>query len=270
MSLSNILKEMDSARPQAEMDVQMGSPQTYGGRVGLKRAAIDRMERLRSQYQTELMASTLFIVVTGKERDSFTQIASSDKFECFAVDSDDFYKDLTSRISPPNVKPSLFGRETPKNLFNVADNVLRDMAMDLGIRSYPPLSFNDKYNSAVNTAEDFVPLIKRAINDQVGSEIVGLNAVHSIVSKAIEKKHSAKITPLILNTSDEKFAVDLQKNLKRQRQSDGTYTGLTDKVFLIVAGKTPKSLQGIEGAIAVKTVSEENVGDALTAIKNKL
>lgn len=264
MSLSTVLKEIETNRPNAEMDITMGSPQTYGGRVGLKRAAIEAVERLKLEYRNELMASTSFIIVTGSARNAFSELASSEKFECFSVDSEELYRDLVS-----SVDPQLFGRENAKGLFNIIDNVLRDKAVDLGIRSYPTLSFSDKYNSAVNNAEDLVSLVKTAINDQVGSEIVGLNSVYSIVDEAIKRNHSATVTPVILNTSDEKFALDLQKNLKRRRHSDGTYSGLTDKVFLVVSGKASKEVRAT-ATVSVKEVSEETVGEALTTIRSKI
>ena len=103
-------------------------------------------------------------------------------------------------------------------------------------------------------------LIRTAINEQVGSEIVGVNAVYSIVDKAIAKKHVAPVTPIILNTSDEKFALDLQTNLNR----------LKLKTFLVVAGKASKTLHGVKDALFVKNVSEESVGEALSAVRSKL
>src|ERR1035437_5465707 len=106
MSLTTILKEMDTNRPQAEMDVLMGSPETHGARIGMKRAGVEAMERLRLEYRNELMTSTTFIVVTGGSKDTFTQLASSEAFGCFTADPEDFYNNLASRIDP-----SLFGRE---------------------------------------------------------------------------------------------------------------------------------------------------------------
>lgn len=255
MSLVNILKEMETNRPNAEMDVHMGSEATYGGRLGLKRAATETLKRLKLDYRNELMASTVFIVVTGDNNKSFVDVASSGNFGCFSVDPDRFYKDLTSKINP-----SLFGRESVKNLFNIAGNILEDKALDLDINSYPMLSFNEKYNSAVNSAEDFVPLIRNAVNDQVGSEIVGIDAVHSIVDTAIGRNHSAVVTPVILSTLDEKFALDLQNNLKR----------LNSNVFLVVAGKASKALLKNRDVVLVKTVSEESIGEALSSIRNRI
>ena len=255
MSLSNILKEMEINRANAEMDVSMGSPETYGGRIGLKKAATETLKRLRLQYRSELTGSAIFILVTGSNKDLFSEIASQEKFECFSADPEDFYKDLASRINP-----SLFGRESIRHLFNIAGNLLEDKAMELDIASYPMLMFNDKYNTAVSNAEEFARVLKAAVNDQVGSEIVGINAINSIVDKAISKGHSASVTPVILNTSDEKFALDLQNNLKR----------LTTKVFLVVAGKASKTVTGTKEALVVKNVTEESVAEALSSIRNKI
>jgi hypothetical protein len=255
MSLSNVLREMEVQRPHAEMDITLGVPETYGSRVGLKRAGEEAMKRLRIQYRDELKASTMFIVVTGAGRDNFTQLATSDTFGCFSADPDEFFKDLASRVTP-----SLFGRESAGNLFKIANNILFDKLLELDILSDHMILFSDKYNLAVNSVEDFVPLVRSAVVDQVGSEVVGINAIHSVVNKAIEKKHAATVTPVVLSTSDEKFALDLQKNLKR----------LKTHVFLVAAGKASKALQTSEGVVSVKTVSEESVGEALTAIRSKV
>jgi hypothetical protein len=255
MSLTTILKEMETNRPNAEMDVHLGTETTYGGRVGLKWAATETLKRLKLDYRNELMASTVFIIVTGAGRDQFTELASNEAFGCFSTDPEELYKDLASKINP-----TLFGREGVRQLFNIAGNLLEDKALELDIDSYPMLQFNDKYNRAVGNVEDFASVIKSAINDQVGSEIVGINAIHSIVDKAIGKNHAALVTPLVLNTSDEKFALDLQNNLKR----------LTPKVFLVAAGKASKDLNKTKDVVLVKTVSEESVGEALGTIRSKI
>jgi hypothetical protein len=264
MSLSTILEKMNQTRPTAEMDVTMGNPQTYNGRVGLKRASVETMKRLRLEYRNKVMETVLFIVVTGPGRDKFTEVATSDSFGCFASDPDSFFKDLTSRIDP-----KLFGRESAKHLFSIAENVLMDKAQEIDIASTYSLRFSDKYNTGLPTAEEFTPLIRNAISDQIGSEIVGINAVHSIVDAAINKGYSQDVTPIVLSTSDEKFALDLQKNLKKRMLENQIKSGISDKVFLVVAGKSPKTLQGTDH-ISLKNVTEETVADALAKIKDKI
>lgn len=255
MSLISILKEMEENRANSEMVVTTDNPNTYGARVGLKRAATETIRRLRTDYRKALLDSTVFIVTTGAARDSFTELASNDTFGCFSNDPEEFYKDIANRIDP-----SLYARENIRYLFTISGNILEDKALELDIVSFPMLMFSDKYNTGVKNAEEFAAVLKMAVNDQVGSEIVGINAINSVVNKAIEKGHSAKVTPVVLSTSDEKFALDLVSNLKR----------LTPKVFLVVAGKSSKTLRDEKEAVLVKTVSEDSVGEALTTIRNKV
>ena len=270
MSLSTIINEIEKNRVNAEMDVQLGNQATHQARTGLKRAAVEAISRAKNDYRKELLASTVFIVVTGSNRDAFTELATSEAFGCFSTDPEEFFTDLAARISPPQVKPSLFGRESVQALFSIAQNVLADKNLELDIVSYPPLYFNDKYNRGVKSAEDFVTLIKSAIVDQVGCEVVGINAINSIVGSAIERKHAAEVTPLILNVSDEQFALDLAKNLKAHVLPSGASRGITSKVFLVVAGKASKAVQATAGALVVRTATEESVGAALTTIKSKV
>ena len=265
MSLTQILKQLNEARPNAEMDLNMVDPNTYRARVGLKQAAIQSMKYLTLDYRNEVMKTVAFIVVTGSAKDSFTELATTDTFGCLSADPDQFFADLTSRINP-----TLFGREGLRQLFNIAGNILEDKALELDLGSYNMLQFSEKYNRGVKTADDFKQIIKEAINDQVGSEIVGISAVHSIIDKAIKKGHTATTTPILLTTDDEKFALDLATNLRRRKLSDGTFRGLTKNVFLVVAGKASKSLPSVEGLVSVKKVSEESVAEALSELRNKI
>lgn len=254
MSLVNILSEIKKNLPLAEAIVDNEPGTTYRGRVGLKKAAIETVSRLKNDYRKELLSSTFFIVVTGPAQEQFAQLASNPAFECFCSDPESLYKELASKV-----EPTLYGREGTRHLFGIASNALYDKAMELNIDSHNMLQFSEKYNMGVKNANDFASLLKAAMNDQVGSEIVGLNAVYSLVDKAIENGHSARVTPVLLNTPDEKFALDLLQNLGR----------LKTKTFLVVAGKPSKTLN-VKDAVVVKNVNEESVGEALAAIGGKL
>lgn len=255
MSLTNILTELEKNIPIAQTEVPSEPSTTYRGRIGLKRSAEEVVKRLKLDYRNELMNSTVFIVVTGVAQEQLTSVACGSTFGCFSSDPDSLFSYLASKVNP-----TLFGREGVRHLFNIAGNVLEDRALELDIASYPMLQFNEKYNTGVNSANELSVLLKRAITDQVGSEIVGINAIHSIVDKAISTKHSAEVTPVVLNTSDEKFALDLYKNLGR----------LKSKTFLVVAGKPSKALQVVKEAVVVKNVSEDSVGEALATIRNRI
>jgi len=257
MSLSSIIQEIEKTLPAAQLDLTLGNESTFRGREGMKRAAVDRLEQLKTDYKKALIESTFFIILTGAGRSTFNEVASNPDFDCFSVDPDNLYRDLASRVDS-----KLFGRESTKYLFNIANNALYDKALEIGIsrNSLMEIKFDERYNRAVSNTEELAGLLKQAINDQIGSEVVGLDAISSIAEKALEKKHSGSITPVLLNTSDEVFALDLQKNLTR----------LKTKTFVVVAGKASKTLQALPGAFVLKTVNEQTVGETLTSIRSKI
>ena len=265
MSLSNILKEIQIHLPASQMDPLQGAPHTLNGRIGMHTMATESIKVLRRQYRKQIMDQAVYIVVTGSNRNAFSEISSQDSFGVFSVDPDSFFRDLSSRIDP-----SLFGRESVSNLFNIASNILEDKMLELDINSYPMLQYNDRYNVQVNNADDFTAVIRTAINEQLGSEIVGISSADLVTGTAITKKHDAAITPIILSTSDERFALDLMKNLKKQRLPNGTFQGISNNVFLVAAGTTSKELKSFLGCFALKNATEETVGQTLTAIRSKV
>ena len=257
MSLSTILQEIEKTKPTATLDLTLGNESTFRGREGMKRAAVDRLEQLKTDYKKALIESTFFIILTGANRTLFNEVASNPDFECFSVDPENFYNDLSSRVDT-----KLFGRESTKYLFNIANNALYDKALEIGVsrNSITEIKFDERYNMAVKNHAELAALLKKAVNDQIGSEIVGLDALTSIVDRALEKKHTSSVTAVLLNTGDENFALVLQKNLTR----------LKTKTFVVVAGKASKTLQNLPGAFHVKNVTEESVGETLKLIRNKI
>lgn len=255
MKLESILNEIESLKAQATMDPAIGPVETSVGRQGLKRSAVERTNQLKREYAQALKVSSLFIVVTGASRQSFCELVSNPEYGCFSLDSDKFYMDLISKVNP-----TLFGKERTNYLFNGVADALWDRAMDLGINSYNQLQYSDRYSAYVKTPEELLPIIRTAINEQVGAEIVGLDAYHSIVDSAIERKHVALITPIVLSVSDESVALVLKRDLAR----------LTSKVYLVAAGKASRETILNGAAISVKNVNKETVESALGLIRSKL
>lgn len=252
MSLSKVLEQMTTLLPVANEDVDSGPIETLTGRRGRKRNAQDEIVRLRGEYLNKLLASTVFIVVTGSDQDAFEAIAT-EKFGCFTSDPESVFKDLANRVAP-----SLYeGRESLSGLFDVVGRHLEDKANELGIIGYPQLLFKHQYSRAITGKDDFVQLLKTSLNEQIGSELVGINAVHSIVDLAIERKHGGPITPLLLKTADAKFVVTLLTDLER----------ISNKVFVVVTGKAGKSLKNVSNAVVLKDSTDESVEQALTNIR---
>jgi hypothetical protein len=190
-------------------------------------------------------------LVCGSAKGEFSEVASTE-FKCFTADPEGFYKDLANRLPA-----ELYTNRTPAgNLFDIMGRHLEDKANEMQIVGYPQLIMKQQYDRTLNGKEDFVNLIKEAINDQVGSEIAGLHAVRSIVDSAIKSEHGGRITPIVMITDDEKLALDLNSTLGR----------IGSRSFLIVAGKGSKTVKATEGTFVVKEVTKENVENVLTNV----
>lgn len=253
MSLASILEEIKKVKPFADEDITEGPRETYAGREGRKRNARDQLKRFKEQYIDELRKNAVFIIVSGTNKDQFAELAKGE-FGCFLSDSEAFYKDLANRLPE-----ELYKNKSPTaNLFEIMGRHLEDKANEMQLMSYPQLVMKQQYRRVVDGREDFASLIKQAINEQVGSEIVGINAIRNIADAAIEVGHSSKITPIIMTTDDENFALDLNKNLGR----------IGSKVFLVAAGKGAKTVRSITGAFALKEVTKESIENTLANIKN--
>jgi hypothetical protein len=254
MSLSKIVEEIKTIKPFAEENVESGPYETMNARRGRKNQSIERLKQLKRQYRIELLESAAFIVVTGEKRDAFTSIAT-EGFKCFFANPNEFYEDLASRIPEVLYK----GRATPTDLFDILGRHLYDKTMELDISEYNQLVFRQGYRAVIESRDDLVSLIRTAINEQMGSEIVGIQAATSLVSTAVEQGHKSLVTPIILSTDNEKLALDLAGSLRKLHALG---------VFTVVAGKGTKALRALPGVISVKDPTAENVEKALTDISN--
>lgn len=256
MSLELIIKEIKALTPLANEDVDAGPVETLSGRRGRKNQALIRLQDLREQYTKDLIRSALFIIVTGSKRNEFSELATNKSFGLFGADPETFYRDLADRVHP-----SLYqGSASPSNLFDVLGRHLEDKMSELGLSEYNQLIFRETYIQPMRNSEEFSQVIKKAINEQVGSEIVGVQAANTIVEKAIASGHSSKVTPIVLNTGDEKFALQLSIDLER----------LTNRVFLVNTGKVSKELKSVQDSMYLKEVTETTVEATLAQINNSI
>lgn len=252
MSLSKVIEQIKAAQIYANEDVNSGPIETLNGRRGRKNQAIEQLRVLKNQYKTELTETAAFIVVTGEKRDAFTSTAV-ENFKCFSTNPNEFYEDLARRLPPAAYQ----GQESVSGLFDILGRHLEDKASELGIVGYPQMIFRQGYRSVLKNKEDLVDLVRQAINDQVGPEIVGIQAITSLLNTAIEKEHSAKVTPIILSTDNESLALCLEESLGRLHPRG---------VFLVVAGRGSKTLRATEGVLLVKDPTPESVEQTLKTI----
>lgn len=254
MSLQQVLEQIKVVKPLAEEDISVGPRETYAGREGRKRNAVEQYKALKEEYINELRTSAVFILVSGSLKEQFSETAQKE-FGCFSSDSEGFYKELANRLPE-----ELYKSKTPaSNLFDVLGRHLEDKAQEMNIVGYPQLIMKQQYFKAINSKEDFVSLIKQAINEQVGSEIVGIHVTRALSDAAIMANHSSMLTPIILTTDDEAFALDLNNTLVSR---------LWCRSFLVVAGKGAKAVRSTDGTFTIKEINKESVENVLTNISN--
>lgn len=252
MSLGIVLKKIKELEQFANEDVESGPVETLNARRGRKTQAVETIKQLQQEYASDLRQTAAFIVVTGDKSQEFSSMAT-ENFKCFSFDPNYFYLDLVNRLPQ-----SLYvGKETVSNLFEILGRHLEDKMLEFQIvRGYPQLVFKQEYTVAINSKQEFVDLVKRALVEQIGGEIVGIQAVHELTKEAIKLEHTSKFTPILLPTTDEKFALTLRQDLAR----------ISNKVFIISAGKTSE----VEDTLEVKELNSDNVKKVLKTISNQL
>lgn len=257
MNLTEILKEIKANQVFASEDLDDPKlpRETLNGRRGRKAKAIETIQNLRSQYRGELLRNSLFILVTGESREEFVATAK-EKFACFSADPNAFYKDLANRVN----EALYLGKESVSNMLDVVGRHLEDKARELGVIGYPQIVFKQEYRRAIKTKEEFTDLIAQVINDQVGSEMVGLQTISNIVDEAIDKNHSAIVTPIVLSVSDSEFALKILPGLER----------LTRRVFVVSAGNDSELVKSREDVVSLTEVTNKEVKQTLLDIRKSL
>lgn len=258
MSLGTLLEKIKTQQPFADEDVDSGPRETLPARRGRKARATEELKQLREDYANELRRTTAFVVVVGDKRDEFVSVAT-ESYKCFNTDPDTFYADLVNRIPAA----LYLGKESIPNMFDVLGRYLEDKMLEFvgqGVREYNQLIYREQYARAIKTREDFQSLIKQALLEQVGGEIVGVQAVHTLTSEAIDKSYSGKFfAPILLSTGDEKFALTLARDLGK----------ITSRVALVVAGESLNK-ELTTNNVAVTEPTNEAVKKALKTISNQV
>lgn len=245
----NTLSKIKEMSKIAEETLATEPVETYRGRLGRKNRAIESLKDLRADYERHLLNSAVFIVVTGEGSADFKELAKGTG--CFQASPKSFYDRLVE-----NIPDSLYGREGAASLFDMVTRQLEDVALDLGVISYPQMLFKQEHVREIDTKDKFVSMIQKAINAQVGSELVGLQVIKDLVDVAIDKNHKSKDTPIVLATSDETLAQELKTGLKR----------LTRRVFLVSASERELN----DSDYKLPEVSEESVNKVMKSIKNSV
>jgi hypothetical protein len=257
MSLNTILEKIKVQQPFADEDVDSGPRATLSARRGRKSRAVEEVKQLKEDYANELRKTTAFVLVIGDQRDEFVSIAN-DSFKTFSTDPNTFYTDLVDRV-PPGL---YLGKESLPNMFDVLGRYLEDKMLEFvgqGVRAYNQLIFRQNYSRSITTREEFLAVVRQALVEQVGAEVVGIQAVHSLTNEAIKREYVGKFfAPILLPTNDERFALTVAKDLEK----------ITNRIFVVRAGNA--DLMASEAYdVVVAEPTKDSVKKALKTISTK-
>lgn len=249
MSFKEILTKINEEKKIAETDLNTISPRAYPYKKGQVDRAKENLESLYVDYKNQVLKNAVFILVTGSHSDEFANIAQ-DKFECFNVDAKSFYQEIVDELSPELYKD----KNLNASVFDIAGNVLEDKMKNLDVVSYNSLTFSSKYSKFVKTKAEMVDILKDAINDSVGGEVVGLDALEKVSKEAVNKEYKSRVVPILLRSKDENFLLNIATSIRT----------INPRVVMVVAGETNNN--NINPLSSVSEVNETSVGDALKEI----
>ena len=254
-NLESIVKTIQETKKVAEKKFHEApaSAQT-AVRGQIQRAKLD-LEQLYRDYRKALQNRVIFILVTGSQTDKFVQMAEND-FECFSVDAESFYSNILDQVPT-----RYFNQTSSPALFEYFAAKFEDRALDIEIVGYPPLLFEQKYKKQLKGRDDVHELMKRAFNEKVGGEVVGLDAIDRVAEKAVNSEFSGKMCPIILHTKDPQLVRELEKDIKR---------AVTSNVFVVTTGAKVDKLVKDVALSNVKSINKSAVEKALLKVRESV
>jgi len=223
----------------------------------INRAKLD-LEELYREYRKELQNSSLFILLSGSQQniDKYNKIAESE-FGCFPTNAELLYNEIMEKVPERLYK----NQHASPSFFDHFSARFEDRALEIDIIGYPPLLFESKYKKPLKDRGDAIGLMKRAFNDKVGSEVIGLDAIERVTLKAVNENFTGRFCPIILHTTDPILVRELERDIKRS---------VTSNVFVVTLGsKNDGGVQDVS-LTNVKTITKESVESSLLKVRENL
>lgn len=255
MSLESLVKEIEKNKKYADEVIEGGNPATLNTRLGRKKSAKNRLEELYTQYRLDVRDHLVFIVPVGKEAEEIAALAEQGGTLVSSADS--FYEDLANRIPPVLYN----GKQTQSSLVDVFTRHLEDKANEIGVRSYPMVVYSRKYARKIKGKEELLDLIKKIINEDVGSEIVATQILDEVAKVAMKDNFSKGKLPVVVSLKDQDLVEEIVKGLKT----------LSSNVFMVGSGgKTGRGKKSNSNVIGLKSVDAEGLDEAFAEIKKQV
>jgi hypothetical protein len=251
--LKTILKDYQTQKKIANIDLSDVPPQAYSGRLGKVKRAKENIAALEEDYLGAVRNNCLFILATGEKTDDFAQIAE-EEYGCFTLGSDDFYNELISDLSD-----RLYVNKTlTPAIFDIVGRKIEEMALELGIQSYPFLAFEQKYKKNTANKKELMEVVRQAINDKIGAEMVGLYSTFVVAKKALDEEFDAKVIPIVLKV-EEAQVQELAQSLNR----------MFGNIFMIDLGIEDESLKN-KAFQKIDSINKTNIKKTLVSIKKSM
>jgi len=247
--LEQILDEINKQKQIAETDLSQVSPRAYPYKKGQVDSAKNKLEGLYIDYKNEILNRAVFILVTGSESESFGNIAKQD-FGCFSISGETLAKEIVNDIHPQLYK----GKTVNASIFDVVDNVLEKKMKALDVLSYNSLMFNSKYQRVVKNEDEMVLVVRDALNDIVGGEVVALDALERTAQEAVNKNYRSKIVPILIYSEDFSLIQTLSRDIIK----------INPRIVRVIAGDS--DLEDFNTIANLTDVDSEGVGEALKKI----
>lgn len=248
MSLESIIGNIQEEKKIAEIDLDTVSTAAYPYKKGQVKSAKHKLEGLYIEYKNELLKRAVFILVTGDGAGEFAELAESE-FKCFATDGDALFKEIVEELNPQLYTDKMANGA----LFDIVSNILENKLKNLDIVEYNELMYNTKYSRHLKNKEDCIQLVKEAVTEIVGPEIIGLNALEKVTQEAVNVGYKKRSVPIVIFNKDEQFVVDISPRLRN----------LNPRVVRVAAGKLGMD---INAKVIIKNIDTKSVGKALQEI----
>lgn len=257
VSLEKIVQQIKDTRALAEEDI-MGdgtkkpNPSTLQTRLSRQRSAKGMLPNLYSQYKSELAKRMVYILVTGEQASSTEATLLENGM--LVYNADKFYNDILENI-PPRMYD---GHASPAAVFDVVAGHVENKAGEIDLASYPAPIYKRTYSQKIDSKEKTLDLIKKIVNVEIGTEMVGYAALEAACRVAVNDDFAGATLPVAITLNDVNLAEDLAKGLKK----------LSKEFYLLTVGKVPSNLKTIS-ASSSKDVEAENITKAVEAIRKK-
>lgn len=255
MSIKSVMNQIKEKTIVANDDLKDATNNTRPMREGFKRQAKESLEDLQNEYRNLLIQSSSFLIVTGSLGKELCDLAANEP-GVFVGNPEDFFTDLVSRID----SRAFMNRTADGTTFEALGYGLELVAREIGVKSYPQLRFKAEYAQTLSSPEDMVKLAQKAVSDSVGNEMSALYSLNGVLKTALNRGHEESFTPILLNTSDEQFALALLKDLNN----------LTAQSYLVVAGKGGKAVRNARNSVSLKEATTEALQQLLDSVKGKV